>query len=63
MEAEKHKRLDAIIAEEDLDRTKFDGLLERYLFTNKIPLEHDVITAMKTQPSILQRATIAERIR
>jgi type I restriction enzyme R subunit len=62
MEAEKHKRLDTIIAEEDLDRTKFDGLLERYLFTNKIPLEHDVITAMKTQPSILHRATIAERI-
>lgn len=62
MENEKHNRIESIIKEERLDRVQFDKLLERYIFTNKVPLQHDVISVMEEQPSILQYANIADRI-
>ncbi len=62
MEEEKHKSIDKIIKEEGLNRAKFDKLLERYIFTNKAPLQHDVVSVMEEQPSILKYSTIADRI-
>ena len=62
MEEQKMKRLDSIISEENLDRSKFDAILEKYVFNNKLPLPHDIITSLKEQPSVLESSSIAERI-
>ena len=51
-----------ICQEEDLDADAFSALIEAYQFSDKEPLSDDVMSIVKTPPSILKRKSIARRI-
>ncbi|MFG6545371.1 type I restriction endonuclease subunit R [Sulfitobacter sp. 1A13730] len=51
-----------ICEEEDLDPERFADLIESYQFSDKEPLTDELMTVLKTPPSILQRRKVANRI-
>ncbi len=53
---------ETLCSEEDLDPDRFNGLLEAFQFSNKPPLTDEVLQAVRTQPGILTRKSVAERI-
>jgi len=53
---------DEICADEGLDTSVFEELVETFQFSNKEPLTDDVLRAVKAQPGILKRKSVAERI-
>ncbi|MCT4609272.1 MAG: hypothetical protein N4A70_08695 [Pelagimonas sp.] len=53
---------ETLCSEEDLDPDRFNGLLEAFQFSNKAPLTDEVLQAVRTQPGILTRKSVAERI-
>ncbi len=53
---------EALCSEEDLDPDRFNGLLEAFQFSNKEPLTDEVLHAVRKQPGILTRKSVAERI-
>ncbi len=59
---EKQKALEEISAEEGLDSTTLNKIIDDYLFTGRTPLRDTIIDALKVKPKILERKTIIERI-
>ncbi len=53
---------DQLCAEEDLDPDIFNRLVGAFQFSNKEPLTDEVLRAVRTQPSIRKRKSVAERI-
>lgn len=53
---------DKICEEEDLDPERFADLIESYQFSDKEPLTDELMTVVKTPPSILKRKKVANRI-
>lgn len=61
-DGEKQATLDAICAEEGLDRAKFDKLVDHFNFSGQNPLRDDVVAALKVQPKILERRKVVNRV-
>jgi type I restriction enzyme R subunit len=61
-QAEKHKALETMSAEEGLQRDGLDRVLTEYQFTGKTPMRDDVIGILETRPSLRQRRSIADRV-
>lgn len=59
---EKQKAIDAISKDENLDNTKLQDIIGKYLFTQKPPLRDEVISTMNERPSLKERASVSERI-
>jgi len=59
---EKEATLSAICAEEGLDRTRFDKLVDHFNFSGQSPLRDDVVAALNVQPKILERRKVVNRI-
>lgn len=59
---EKQKAIETISNDENLDNTKLQEVIEKYLFTQKPPLRDEVISTMNERPSLKERASISERI-
>ena len=53
---------EALCVAEDLDPEMFSKFVETFQFSNKEPLTDEVLTAVRTQPGILKRKTVATRI-
>ncbi|MQY42793.1 HsdR family type I site-specific deoxyribonuclease [Epibacterium sp. SM1969] len=61
-EQKQTEAFETLCSEEDLDPDRFNGLLEAFQFSNKAPLTDEVLQAVRTQPGILTRKSVAERI-
>jgi type I restriction enzyme, R subunit len=59
---EKQKAIAIVSKQENLDTTKLNAIIAKYLFTQKSPLRDDVIALMNERPSLKERATASERI-
>lgn len=59
---EKEAALAAICREENLDRPKFDRLVDYFNFSGQNPLRDDIVAALKVQPKILERRKVVNRI-
>lgn len=62
MDLEKQKAFDKFVADEQLDGDKVRGLVEDYLFTQRTPTRLEVIDTLQSQPSVLQRKSIGEKL-
>lgn len=59
---EKQKAIDILSKEENLDNTKLNDIIGKYLFTQKQPLRDEVIGLMNERPSLKERASASGRI-
>ena len=59
---EKQKAIDVLSKEENLDSTKLNDTIGKYLFNQKQPLRDEIIGLMIERPSLKERATASERI-
>lgn len=59
---EKESALSAICAEEGLDRARFDKLVDHFNFSGQNPLRDDIVAALNTQPKILERRKVVNRV-
>ncbi len=59
---EKQEALEKLCNEEDLIFEKLSTIISKRLYTNRKPLNDDIVKALNKQPSILSRRTTAERI-
>jgi type I restriction enzyme, R subunit len=59
---EQKAAIEQLIEEENLDAFKTEKVIGDYLFTEQTPLRDDIISAMKTRPSLKVRGITAERI-
>lgn len=60
--AEKEKALVSICKEENINPSHMNALVSNYLYTERLPLNDDIIGALDYQPSVLQRKSIVTRI-
>ena len=54
-ELEKQQAFNALVTQEELYPDKLLAVIERYLFTGRVPLRDPVVDAMKNKPKILER--------
>jgi type I restriction enzyme R subunit len=62
MDAEKKKAFDEMCREENLKPKDVEVLIERYLFTGKKPLNHDIASTLQEKPMLLERGSIVSRV-
>lgn len=55
-------RLKEISDEEDLDEKQFKNLMDKYIFSEKEPLNEEVLACMESRPSLLKAHEIGTRI-
>ncbi|MCK0169575.1 type I restriction endonuclease subunit R [Aliiroseovarius sp. S1123] len=60
---EKSKAIAEICVTEKLDPEAFKGMIEKYHFSGKKPLQGEIVSALEVKPKILERKSIVERIR
>jgi len=60
---EKLKAFDKLVKEEDLEQKDLEEVIERYLFSGKVPLREDVAKTLKKKPKILERKKIVDRLK
>lgn len=63
IEAEKTKALDQLASEENLNKDGLQKLVSDYIFTERTPLNDDIVSVLNEKPKLLQRKTIAERVK
>ena len=61
-EKQKETALNEICISENLDRDKFHHLMEEYYFTERMPIDRDIVSTLKTVPRILERKSIVQRV-
>jgi type I restriction enzyme, R subunit len=61
--AEGEKALDKPSADERLYEAGLQKLIDTYLFTERLPLNDDIVGLLIEKPKLLQRKTITERIK
>jgi len=59
---ERKQAIEEISQEEDLDITKLHTVIQSYLFTQKTPLNDEVIDLMNTRPKLKERKTKCKRV-
>jgi type I restriction enzyme R subunit len=62
MDAEKTKAFDQFVSEEKIDGGKLRILVEDYLFSHRTPTTTEVIDTLESQPSVLQRRPLGEKL-
>lgn len=62
MMLQKNENFINICREEWIDEQKFQEIVERYLYTGKVPLIDEVIASLKTAPRLAERITLTDRI-
>lgn len=60
---EQVKEFQAMCQEEGLDADKIQLLLDRYVSNGRIPRDHELSTALTSQPSVLQRDNIITKVK
>lgn len=63
IQAERDKALNRLTEEENLNRAGLDKVVSDYLFTEREPLNDDIVGILKEKPRLLQRKSIVERIK
>ena len=61
-EAERENAMEALCAEEGIERKQLDDLVRLYEFTGQAPEREDVVGALAVKPRILERRKIIDRI-
>ena len=61
-EAQKETALNELCVSENLDKDKFQHLMEEYYFTERMPIDRDIVSTLKTVPRILERKSIVQRV-
>lgn len=61
--AEKNKGLDQLSEEEKVDKLGLEKLIGDYLFTERTPMNDDIVSILRERPKLLARKSIAERIK
>jgi type I restriction enzyme, R subunit len=61
--AERAKALDQIAEADGLDKPGLQTLIGSYLFTQRLPLNDDIVGLMAVQPKLRERRTLGDRIR
>jgi type I restriction enzyme R subunit len=59
---ERKTALEQLSQEENLNNSKFQEVVGKYLFTEKKPLRDDIISIMNARPSLKERGSAAERV-
>jgi type I restriction enzyme R subunit len=62
-DGQKKEAVKTLCEQEGLDANKLDGVLSNYLFTEKVPLNNEVIDMLNKKPRLKERATVIERIK
>jgi type I restriction enzyme, R subunit len=60
--AQKMKAIDSLCQEENLDPVKLETVIGNYLYTERKPLNDDIVGMLKEKPKLLQRKSITERV-
>ena len=63
IQAERDKALDKLSSEENLDKAGLQRVINDYLFTERTPLNDEVVSILLERPKLLARKSIAERVR
>ncbi len=63
IQVERDKALDKLSAEEKLSKEGLQKLVSDYLFTERLPLNDEVVAILNEKPKLLARKTIVERIK
>lgn len=63
IQAERAKALDKLSAEEKLDKAGLQKVISDYLFTEREPLNEEVVGILNEKPKLLQRKTIVDRVK
>jgi type I restriction enzyme R subunit len=63
LEAEKSKALDKLSAEEKLNKEGLQHIISTYLFTERTPLNEEVVSILTEKPRLLARKSIVDRVR
>jgi type I restriction enzyme R subunit len=61
-EVERESAMDTLCADERLERTQLDHLVQLYEFTGQTPEREDVVGALTVKPRILERRKVIDRI-
>lgn len=59
---EKEVAVDKLVSEEGLDKDKFIGLVENYVWSESKPRGETIVQSLQKQPSILERESIIKRV-
>lgn len=60
---EKQKALDELCREEQLSPQGLEKVISDYLFTERVPLNDEIVNILEVKPKLLQRKTIVERVK
>jgi type I restriction enzyme R subunit len=61
-EAERESAMNALCADEGMQRAQLDNLMQLYEFTGQTPGREDVVGALSVKPRILERRKVIDRI-
>ena len=59
---EQMKAFNTICKDEHIEPEKLQNVVGDYLFTERLPLRDDIVSALKIKPKLLDRKTITERV-
>jgi type I restriction enzyme, R subunit len=59
---EKLKAIDSLCQEENLDPERLETVIGNYLYTERKPLNDDIVGMLREKPKLLQRKSITERV-
>lgn len=59
---EREVAIDALCAEEGLDKAKFNEMIGVYHYSSRLPLRETIIDALKEKPKLMARRSIIERV-
>ena len=62
LDEKKKLALDELIQEEKLIPSEVHKIIDHYIFSEKKPLRDDIVGALETKPTILQRTPIITRV-
>jgi len=59
---EKKSAFDGLCKEEGIVPQKFDGVIQEYLYSGRVPLRGDIVNSLEVKPSVLYVKSIGERV-
>jgi type I restriction enzyme R subunit len=62
MDTERRQAFEELCRQEGIDSQKLEDLINRYLFTGRMPRQDDYANSLMQQPKILERQSIIDRV-